>query len=113
MEGSASLSASASIISISFTFYVSLLFPKLKKNVKEIDIIEALADKEALPSNDDGVAKSYFDVKMCIRDRGTTDQMMYVIRCFEHSGISGLHLISGRFAETLGDVHIVPVRQGS
>lgn len=44
--------------------YVSLLFPKLKKNVKEIDIIEALADKEALPSNDDGVAKSYFDVKI-------------------------------------------------
>ena len=44
---------------------------------------------------------------------GTTDQMMYVIRCFEHSGISGLHIISGRFAETLGDVHIVPVRQGS
>ena len=44
--------------------YVSLLFPKLKKSVKEIDIIEALADKEALPSNDDGVAKSYFDVKI-------------------------------------------------
>ena len=44
--------------------YVSLLFPKLKKNVKEIDIIEALTDKEELPSNDDGKAKSYFDVKV-------------------------------------------------
>ncbi|MCS3324138.1 DUF2059 domain-containing protein [Bacteroides faecis] len=44
--------------------YVSLLFPKLKKNVKEIDIIEALAEKEALPSNDDGRAKTYFDVKV-------------------------------------------------
>ena len=35
--------------------------------------------------------------------------MMYIIRGFEHGGISGLHIISGRFAETLGDVHIVPV----
>lgn len=42
--------------------YVSLLFPKLNKNVKEIDIIEALTDKDVLPSNDDGRAKSYFDV---------------------------------------------------
>lgn len=32
--------------------------------MKEIDIIEALADKEELPSNDDGKAKSYFDVKV-------------------------------------------------
>mgnify|MGYP000343896910 CR=1 FL=1 len=38
--------------------------PNVKKNVKEIDIIEALADKEELPSNDDGKAKSYFDVKV-------------------------------------------------
>ena len=44
--------------------------------------------------------------------KSTTDQMMYIIRGFEHSGISGLHIISGRFAETLGDVHIVPVGQG-
>lgn len=32
--------------------------------MKEIDIIEALTDKEELPSNDDGKAKSYFDVKV-------------------------------------------------
>lgn len=32
--------------------------------MKEIDIIEALAEKEALPSNDDGRAKTYFDVKV-------------------------------------------------
>ena len=44
--------------------------------------------------------------------KSATDQMMYIIRGFEHGGISGLHIISGRFAETLGDVHIVPVGQG-
>lgn len=42
--------------------YVSLLFPKLKKSVKEIDIIEAITEEDVLPSNDDGKAKSYFDV---------------------------------------------------
>lgn len=46
--------------------YVSLLFPKLKKSVKEVDILELPheKDKELLPSNDDGKAKSYFDVKV-------------------------------------------------
>lgn len=44
--------------------YVSLLFPKLKKSVKEIDIIEAITEEDVLPSNDDGKAKSYFDVKV-------------------------------------------------
>ena len=42
--------------------YISLLFPKLKKSVKEIDILELphKKDKEQLPSNDDGKSKSYF-----------------------------------------------------
>ncbi|WP_291591363.1 DUF2059 domain-containing protein [Bacteroides sp.] len=46
--------------------YVSLLFPKLKKSVKEVDILELPheKDKELLPSNDDGKAKSYFNVKV-------------------------------------------------
>ena len=46
--------------------YISLLFPKLKKSVKEIDILELphKKDKEQLPSNDDGKAKSYFNVKV-------------------------------------------------
>ncbi len=46
--------------------YISLLFPKLKKNVKVIDILELPheQDKELLPSNDDGIAKSYFDVEV-------------------------------------------------
>ena len=46
--------------------YISLLFPKLKKSVKEIDILELLhkKDKEQLPSNDDGKSKSYFNIKV-------------------------------------------------
>lgn len=46
--------------------YVSLLFPRLKKGVKEVDILELphKKDKEMLPSNDDGVAKSYFNIKV-------------------------------------------------
>lgn len=46
--------------------YVSLLFPKLKKSVKEVDILELPHEKgkEMLPSNDDGVAKSFFDIKV-------------------------------------------------
>lgn len=46
--------------------YISLLFPKLKKSVKEIDILELPheKDKELLPSNDDGKSKSYFNVKV-------------------------------------------------
>lgn len=44
--------------------YVSLLFPKLKKSVKEIDIVELPHEKDVLPSNDDGMPKSYFDIKI-------------------------------------------------
>lgn len=46
--------------------YISLLFPKLKNSVKEIDILELSneKDKEQLPSNDDGKSKSYFNVKV-------------------------------------------------
>ena len=46
--------------------YISLLFPKLKKSVKEIDILELphKKDKEQLPSNDDGKSKSYFSIKV-------------------------------------------------
>lgn len=46
--------------------YISLLFPKLKKSVKEIDILELphKKDKEQLPSNDDGKSKSYFNIKV-------------------------------------------------
>ena len=46
--------------------YISLLFPKLKKSVKQIDILELphAKDKELLPSNDDGKAKSYFNVSV-------------------------------------------------
>lgn len=46
--------------------YISLLFPKLKKNAKEIDILELPheKDKELLPSNDDGKSKSYLNVKV-------------------------------------------------
>lgn len=44
--------------------YVSLLFPKLKKSVEAIDILELPHEKDKLPSNDDGIAKSYYDVKV-------------------------------------------------
>ena len=46
--------------------YISLLFPKLKKSVKEIYILELphAKDKELLPSNDDGKSKSYFNIKV-------------------------------------------------
>ena len=44
--------------------YVSLLFPKLKKSVEVIDILELPHEKDKLPSNDDGIAKSYNDVKV-------------------------------------------------
>ena len=46
--------------------YISLLFPKLKKSVKEIDILELphAKDKELLPSNDDGKSKSYFNIRV-------------------------------------------------
>lgn len=44
--------------------YVSLLFPKLKKGVEVIDILELPHEKDKLSSNDDGIAKSYYDVKV-------------------------------------------------
>lgn len=46
--------------------YISLLFPKLKKSVKEVDILELPheKDKEQLSSNDNGKSKSYFNVKV-------------------------------------------------
>ena len=44
--------------------YVSLLFPKLKKSLEVIDILELPHEKDKLPSNDDGIAKSYYDVKV-------------------------------------------------
>lgn len=44
--------------------FVSLLFPKLKKDVKAIDILELPHEKDVLPTNDDGVAKSYLNVKV-------------------------------------------------
>lgn len=44
--------------------YVSLLFHKLKKGVEVIDILELPHEKDKLPSNDDGIAKSYYDVKV-------------------------------------------------
>lgn len=44
--------------------YVSLLFPKLKKSVEVIDILELPHEKDKLPSNDNGIAKSYYDVKV-------------------------------------------------
>lgn len=44
--------------------YVSLLFPKLKNNVKEIDILELPSEQDVLPSNDDGVAKSFLNIKI-------------------------------------------------
>ena len=49
---------------ISKYIYVSLLFPKLKKSVEVIDILELPHEKDKLPSNDDGIAKSYYDVKV-------------------------------------------------
>lgn len=44
--------------------YVSLLFPKLKKSVKRIDLLELPHAKDITPSNDDGKAKSYYNVKL-------------------------------------------------
>lgn len=44
--------------------YISLLFPKLRRSVREIDIMELPHEKDVLPSNDDGVPKSYFDIKI-------------------------------------------------
>lgn len=44
--------------------FISLLFPKLKKNVKVIDILELPHEDDTLPSNDDGIARSYLNVKV-------------------------------------------------
>ena len=46
--------------------YISLLFPKLKKSVKEIDILELpqKKDKVQWPYYDDGKSKSYFNIKV-------------------------------------------------
>lgn len=41
--------------------YVTLVFPKLKKNARFIDIIERDSGL-AMPSNDDGIAKNYYSV---------------------------------------------------
>lgn len=44
--------------------YVSLLFPKLNKSVKKIDILELPHEKDRLPSNDDGNPKSYYNINI-------------------------------------------------
>ena len=41
----------------------------------------------------------------------TTNQPMDIIRGVQHSRITGLHIISGRLTETLGNVYVVPVGQ--
>lgn len=43
---------------------VTLIFPKLKKKVKRIDIIELPHEKDLIPSNDDGMPKSYVNIKV-------------------------------------------------
>lgn len=44
--------------------FITLIFPKLKENVCRIDILELPHEKDILPSNDDGVPKSYFNVNV-------------------------------------------------
>lgn len=43
---------------------VTLIFPKLKKKVKRIDILELPHEKDLIPSNDDGMPKSYVNIKV-------------------------------------------------
>lgn len=43
---------------------MSAFCSQIEKERKEIDIIEAITEEDVLPSNDDGKAKSYFDVKV-------------------------------------------------
>lgn len=43
---------------------VSLLFPKLNKNVKNIDIIETPNEKDLVPSNDDGKRTAIYNIKI-------------------------------------------------
>lgn len=61
--------------------YVSLIFPKLKKGVKMVDIVETPheKDKEILPSNDDGIAKSYFNIRLedYLADPGKNSKKIY------------------------------------
>lgn len=44
--------------------FITLIFPKLKESVRRIDILELPHEKDILPSNDDGVPKSYFNVNV-------------------------------------------------
>lgn len=44
---------------------ISLIFPKLQKHVKKIDIVETPhKDEIDLPSNNDGIAKAYYAIKL-------------------------------------------------
>lgn len=41
---------------------VSLVFPKLKRKVKTIDILDLWHEKDLIPSNDDGVRRCFYNV---------------------------------------------------
>lgn len=43
---------------------ISLVFPKLKRRVKTVDIIEARHEKQLIPSNDNGIPTSFYNVKV-------------------------------------------------
>lgn len=64
--------------------YVSLLFPKLKKSVEVIDILELPHEKDKLPSNDDGIAKSYYDVKVKDYYNGTSVFLIQLMQQFHY-----------------------------
>ncbi|WP_342990831.1 MULTISPECIES: hypothetical protein [Bacteroides] len=44
--------------------FITLIFPKLKESVRRIDILELPHEKDILPSNDDGIPKSYFNINV-------------------------------------------------
>lgn len=43
---------------------ISLVFPKLKRRVKAIDILDVPHEKDLIPSNDDGVRRCFYHVKV-------------------------------------------------
>lgn len=44
--------------------FITLVFPKLKRSVKNIDLLELPHEDDLTPSNNDGVPTSYYNIKV-------------------------------------------------
>lgn len=57
---------------------ISLVFPKLKRKVKEIDILELPHEKQLIPSNDNGIPTSFYNVQVkAYRDKDKRSGKVY------------------------------------